>query len=149
LNEEKPYYKNILFWLYPLLLTAVLFGIDRRLKRGEGLFGKEATPFEKGERRLKNARSELENGDTDIFFNEVKKALNIYFSEKLGITIDEVSPETVSRKLNGNGKIPERLDEVLRKCAAARFSPATPDRDEMERLVRDAMEIIEQVENKI
>jgi HEPN domain-containing protein len=146
-NEERPYYSNILFWLYPAMLAALIYGIGRRLKRGEPLFGRKATPYEKGESRLQNARFELENGDTDIFFNEIRKALNIYLSEKLLIPIDEVRAETVSRKLNGNGKIPERLDEILRKCSTARFSPETPKREEMEKMVRDASEIIEQVES--
>ena len=101
-------------------------------------------------KRLKNATTCIKNDNFDQFFEEIEKALWDYFANKFNVNKSSLSKETVESYFNTN-KISEEnklnFISLLNECEFARFSQAKNRNQKMEETLKQAKEIIINVES--
>ncbi len=79
-------------------------------------------------KRLKSANKYIESGNKEVFYAELLKALNGYFSDKFTIPLADLSRDTISANLTAKNIKPETMEMVnktLDDCEFARYAPAT------------------------
>ena len=77
-------------------------------------------------KRLKTARTYLNDKNLKLFYEEIFKALYGYLSDKLSIPVAELTKENIEEQLKRNQvteDIIKRLYAVIQECEMARFAP--------------------------
>ena len=145
---------NIFLYSYPgLLILFIILIVLRReqIKRNSDIArvrNRKAAGI--ASRRLKQADECLKNNDTEGFYAELLKAIWGYLSDKFNIPLSELSSDTVNSILVSNKlakDILEELQEVIKKCEYARYSPDS-DISTADDIYRKAEKIIKTIENK-
>jgi len=101
-------------------------------------------------KRLKNARFCLKNDNFDQFFEEIEKALWGYFADKFELNSSELSKETIDLYFDKRNIKPETKNNfvsLLNICEFDRYSPSKDKNLQMEITLKDAKEIIIEVES--
>jgi BatD DUF11 like domain len=142
-----------LFYLVPLLLSGLLFVFFRKQAKENSdlslVKNKKANKI--AQKRLKLAQKLLQEGKKDLFYEEVLKALWAYLSDKLGISLSNLTKEHVQSELYSKGvdeTIYSRILEILNTCEFARYAPTADQRD-MGNLYDDTIKVISELENLI
>ena len=144
---------SITFWLWyiiPLLCTAILFVIFRRRIRENADIArmryKKANKVAK--RRLKKAYKLLKLNQKEAFYEEIERAAWTYLSDRLSIPTSELNKENIAQILSSKGITPEFIDELHRVLSAAEFARYAPTADsEMLDIYYDTTKIINQLES--
>ena len=102
-------------------------------------------------KRLKEASGYLKQGNKDRFYEEILRALWGYLSDKLGISVAELSRDNAREKLQAK-EVPQQMTdqflELIDNCEYARFAPSA-DEERMDRLYQDAISTISALQQKL
>jgi len=85
------------------------------------------------------------------FYEEVGKAIWGYLADKLNIEISDLTKDFVTRELAEGGIGDELLDEfsrILDESEFSRFAPSSEKAD-VEKLYRDAVQLVRNLENSL
>ena len=100
-------------------------------------------------KRLREARAAMNDHESDRFYTALSKALWGYLSDKLSISVSQLTRDNVAGKLTAYGLShadTDRMLDVLDQCEMARFTPSHSD-DEIARLYAQASAAIKSVED--
>lgn len=145
--------QQALCYIIPLLL-AVILGIAFRKKAAEqsniALYrGKAANKV--ASKRLKKAAALMNASQTAAFYDEILKGVWGYVSDKLNISVAELSKDNVSEKLQQKGVQPDEINtllQVIKECEFARYAPADQVRP-MTEIYNTVATVIKQIESTI
>ena len=90
--------------------------VGNRKKKATGIAAK----------RLKTARTYLDQKDLKLFYEEIFKALYGYLSDKLSIPVADLTKENIEEQLKRHQvteDIIKQLYAVIQECEMARFAP--------------------------
>ena len=102
-------------------------------------------------KRMKNAGKLLAEKNTGAFYDEVLKAMWGYISDKLNISVSQLSKDNIEEKLCEHGVSEELIKEfigTLNECEFARYAPGNQN-DTMDKVYTSAIEVISKMENSI
>ncbi|NDP21485.1 MAG: protein BatD [Paludibacter sp.] len=155
-KEEEPLFGTLNFWLLyliPLLISFILFGFFRKhVKENADLNlvrNKKANKVAR--KRLKLAQKFLNEGNKDKFYEEVLKAVWAYLSDKLSISVSELTKDKVEWELgsrNVDMAVITEFIKILNTCEFARYAPNS-GQQEMGNLYNETIEAISQLEELI
>lgn len=144
------------YWLLYILpgIGLTLFLIFRKQKEAERanekLFKKKRAN-KVALKRLKTAKTLLENNKPGAFFEEISKAIWLYLSDKLNIPLAQLSKESAAESLN-NKKIPEallnKINELIDDCEIALYAQESQS-NKMAQTYENAIALIGQLEDYI
>ena len=100
-------------------------------------------------KRLRNAESCMKNGEIDLFYDEILKAIWGYLSDKLNIPVSDLTRSNAISALADRGIDEEMLNSlrsILDTCEFARYAPASPG-TEPSAIYEGASQFIKSVEN--
>jgi hypothetical protein len=100
-------------------------------------------------KRLKTASKCMADGNKEIFYEEILKALWGYLGDKLNIPASELSREKVLEILAGKGtgdELTATLNNILDSCELARYAPAAAPSD-LKEIYNKSAELISAFEN--
>ncbi|MCW3787048.1 BatD family protein [Plebeiibacterium sediminum] len=103
-------------------------------------------------KRLKKSSTYLKENNHEAFYEEVLKALYTYLSDKLFLPVSELSKEKAADLITKRGvseEVKNELLEVLDTCEFARFSPASGETEQMDKLYNKALNNISKLDNQI
>lgn len=155
-SDSSQFFSSLLFWLciaLPLVILITVVAISRKrvadnanvAKVRAGKANSVAT------KRLKIARKLMKENRKDQFYDEMMRALQGYFGDKLSIPVAELSKENIEASLKRRNVPEEPVKQViglLDDCEFARFAPGD-DTGRMDRLYEEAARVIGQIENTI
>lgn len=134
LREKNRYFFNS-FTFYSLIIAPLLgFLVILLGKRKYQSLQKDVTGLKSRRatrvaiKRLSTAKKSLAGNDKNRFYEEIFKALYGYLSDKLSISVSDLSKEKIGEALKNKSVSDEavtRLNEVLDRCEMARFAPET------------------------
>lgn len=103
-------------------------------------------------KRLKYAGKLLIENKKDEFYDEVLKALWGYTSDKLNISISQLSKDNIEENLRNYGVSEELIKDflnTLNECEFAHFAPSGDTNQAMDKVYTSCMEIMSKMENSI
>jgi hypothetical protein len=103
------------------------------------------------QKRLKDAHASLKSGNKDLFYENVVKALWGYMSDKLSISVSELSRERVLEEASTrqiNNELMQRFMEVVDSCEYARYTPGDPA-SQMDSVYKSAISIVSDFEQNV
>lgn len=131
-SSRKPI--NLWFWLVALAIVAatavaLVFGKKQQAARQDvaGMRMRKAT--KKAQKRLKRAAAYLGDGNSNLFYEEIYKAIWGCLSDKYSIPLSNLNRENVAEHLsarNIDAAQQERIMNVLQDVDIARFAPGDP-----------------------
>ncbi|MGN0232913.1 MAG: BatD family protein [Bacteroidaceae bacterium] len=144
-------YGSRTYWLtYPALLLMAICGLligKRIMRSGQG----RQKASKVASKRLRNAEKLMKQGQADLFYEEVMRALLGYAADKLNISMSQLTKDNVAEAMSEH-KVPEDLVknymDVMAECEFARFAPGEPAA-KMEKMYSDASETINKLEASI
>ena len=150
------FFGSTLFYAYlalPLLILLVLVAISRKRIADSANMAKVKVKKASSvaTRRLKVARKLMKENKKDQFYDEMMRALQGYFGDKLSIPVAELSKDNIEESLKRRNVPEEPVKQViglLDDCEFARFAPGD-DTGRMDRLYEQAAAVISQIENTI
>ena len=135
-----------LMYLVPLFLALVGFIFFRKHAKESSdvnlMRNKKAN--KQAQKRLKAAQKLLNEGKKDLFYDEVLKSVWTYLSDKLSISVAELTKEKVESELakkNIDAVLIQSFMQILNTCEFARYAPNT-GQEEMGNLYNDAINVI-------
>jgi len=144
-NHKMEYYRNPFFWIYPLMLAALLAFFGGRIKSGKPLLFRDKweslTPRQKLSKRLEPAGSYAENADSERFYETISTVLKKYLSEKLDMPVYELSEVNLKNRLPECEENISRFYRILNECDNARFSPGERKNGDMKKILAETEEI--------
>ena len=136
-----PFALLIIFLIYHQRKEALDKDVRGRRKRGASKMARK---------RLKAAEGALKSGDSQLFYQEIFKALYGYLGDKLGIPIGELSRQKILAELQRNELKEATVNDVMYvidTCETARFAPVTETSDEV--FYNRTAELIENLEGRL
>tara|TARA_B100001029_G_C14613330_1_gene210195 strand:- start:6 stop:395 length:390 start_codon:yes stop_codon:yes gene_type:complete len=104
------------------------------------------------QKRLKNAENNMNNNNTEKFYEDIEKSIWGYFTDKFNIQIIDLSKENIHKYFKSNNistDIENDLISLLDNCEILRFAPSENKHNEMEDVLKKAKQIIITMESKI
>ena len=153
-GQSTPTVYRVSFWLAWLAVIAVavtgLFLYRRQLRLEADVVGrKTARAGRVAKKRLRRAKSFMDNGDKEQFYAEVLSALWGYISDRLVIPVADLTRSNVSDKLSARGMTDEdinRIIDLLDECEMARYTPDASMRS-MNQIYDDASKAMDTLES--
>ena len=144
------------FYVYlalPLLILLLLVAISRKRIADSANMAKVKVKKASSvaTKRLKVARKLMKDNQKDQFYDEMMRALQGYFGDKLSIPVAELSKDNIEVSLKRRNVPDEPVQQVIKlldDCEFARFAPGD-DTGRMDRLYEQAATVISQIENTI
>ena len=156
LNERNQFFVfSPLFWalvLIPVVGLVALFIIFRQKAYDNANAGlvKSRKANKMARRRLKQAAKFIKEDKREAFFDEVMRALWGYLSDKLTLSLSELTKDNAREKMASHGVSQEAADSfmaLLDECEFARYAPASLAAT-MDDVYRRAADVIEKIEAK-
>jgi hypothetical protein len=148
--SKNSFYSAYGFFLFAFLV--ILFLRREHIKRNSDLSqvrnrkaGKVAV------KRLQTAALRLKNEKMDEFYEEILKAIWGYISDKLNISVSELTRSNAVKSLSEKGideEMLKNLNNILDKCEYARFAPSASE-TEAANIYEGTWQFIKSVENLI
>ena len=144
-----------LFWalfLVPIVALVVLFFIYRKRVYDHANMSlvKSRRANKMARRRLKMAAKYIKEGKREAFFDEVMRSLWGYLSDKLTLSLSELTKDNAREKMASHGVDPQAADDfmaLLDECEFARYAPASVSA-QMDDVYARAIAIIEKIDEK-
>ncbi len=144
------------YWLaYGLLAVVFLIAVAIVYRQAKESGNLQKRRHKKASRvaskRLKNAKKLLTKKQEGEFYDEVTRALWGYVGDKLNLPVASLTKDNVSEQLLSRGVEQAEADTFLRvlaDCEFARFAPGDSQAN-MDKVFRDASDIINQLDNKL
>ncbi len=144
------------FWLsYIIPLLAFITSIFVMRKKVKENANVELVKSKKADKistkRLKTASENLKQGNLDVFYDEINKALWGYISDKLSIPISELTRQTVVQTLTNHNVEEQLINDFIQtidNAETAKYAP-TATGFSPENIYQKASEIISTFEKKI
>ena len=136
-----PFAILFIFLIYRRRKEALDKDVRGKKKRGAGRMA---------HKRLKAAQAALKSGDSQVFYQEIFKALYGYLGDKLGIPIGQLSRQRILTELERSGVNEAAVNDVtyvIDTCETARFAPVTETSDEV--FYKRTAELIENLEGRL
>jgi len=142
-----------LAYLIPLILFILIYVINRKRihENADHVKQKNRKASKFAMKRLKIANKQLLLRNKEEFYLEISKALWSYISDKLNITLSELSKDNISTILetkNIDTNLIAQFNEILDTCEFARYSPSSGS-EEMDLLFDKTKETINSLESNI
>ncbi len=142
-----------LFWALTLLPIAVLAALTvvyrkRMYDNANVSLVKSRKANKTARKRLKQAARYIKEENRAAFFDEVMRALWGYLSDKLTLSLSELTKDNARDKMAEHGVEPEAADEfmsLLEECEFARYAPAEVS-STMDEVYNKAADVIEKIE---
>ena len=102
-------------------------------------------------KRMKKAAKCIKNNDYESFYEETSKALWGYFSDKLSISLGELTRDTVKDTLLAHNVDADLIDELLKiidVCEISRFAPSNSN-NQIEQVYEQASKVISTFEKNL
>lgn len=102
-------------------------------------------------KRLSQAKKLMQQGDRQLFYEEVSKAIWLYLSDKLNIPLASLSRETADAALADKGlpeDIMKQFHETIQTCETALYAPVQ-HASQMETIFRNTVDTISHMEEKL
>ncbi len=102
-------------------------------------------------KRLKTAQKNIASGNKEIFYAELLKALNGYFSDKFTIPLADLSRDTIASNLaqkNVKDETLQMVNKTLDDCEFARYAPGALTGN-LEEVYTSAVKLITLLEDEI
>ena len=155
-SMDSQFFCSPLFCLYlalPLIILLVLVAISRKRITDSANIAKVKTKKASSvaSKRLKVARKLMKENRKDEFYDEMMRALYGYFSDKLVISVSELSKDNIKEELKRRNVSDESVEQIIRlldDCEFARYAPGD-DTGRMDRLYEQAAGVIGQIESSI
>jgi hypothetical protein len=146
------------FWFYTLLLLPVLIFITfvivrkkNREKNSDLVAVKERKATKMARKRLLAAERNLKLSNKEQFYVEISQALYGYVSDKLNISVANLTKENISNRLRlkgaGDATIAQ-LIQTIDTCEYARYAPNAVSGD-LHGIYNKTVELITKLENEI
>lgn len=144
-----------LFWvlfLVPIVALVVLFFIYRKRVYDHANMSlvKSRKANKMARKRLKMAAKYIKEGKREAFFDEVMRSLWGYLSDKLTLSLSELTKDNAREKMASHGVDPKAADDfmaLLDECEFARYAPASVSAT-MDDVYARAIAIIEKIDAK-
>ncbi len=148
------FFGSQLYWIVIIVLLGgfvSLFIIFRqRAISNADIVGTRANKANKvATKRLRKAKTLMNDGKSGDFFDEVLRALWGYVGDKLSIPVTQLSRDNIREKLSERNVDDETIGmflEALDECEFQRYAPGDPEGN-MNKVYTKAMSAIEQIEN--
>jgi len=137
--------------LFLLFILLVLFLRKKKKENAEIelLRFKRADKISK--KRMRKAAKCIKNKNSESFYEETSKALWGYFSDKLSISLAELTRDSVKDTLLAHKVDTDLIDELLKVidiCEISRFAPSNSN-NQIEQVYRQASEVISTFEKNL
>jgi hypothetical protein len=147
------FFNSIPFYLWIILplmvfIFLVVYWKKRTVRRANTLLMKNRKATKIARKRLKKANDFLKSGKQEEFYVEISQALWGYLSDKFGISLAELSMDSINEALvkkNVDENIIDQFKETLNNTEFARFAPGDKSLI-MEKIYNEAMELILKIE---
>lgn len=155
-SDSSQFFGSLLFWLclaLPLVILITVVAISRKRVADNANMAKvrAGKASSVATKRLKVARKLMKENRKDQFYDEMMRALQGYFGDKLSIPVAELSKENIEAELKRRKVADEPVKQVislLDDCEFARYAPGD-DTGRMDRIYEQAAAVISQIENTI
>lgn len=153
-KEEEPLFGTItclLMYLIPFFISLFLFLFFRKQAKDNSNIDlvKNKKANRVAQKRLKLAHKLLHDGNKDKFYEEVLKAVWTYLSDKLSISLAELTKDRVELELSKRGVpsvILNKFLQILNTCEYARYAPNS-GQQEMGNLFAETVDAISELED--
>lgn len=143
----------ILFYLIPVLLFLILFYVYRKQAAQNANIAlvrtKKASKV--ASKRLKTAANYLKENKSELFYDEILKAVWGYLSDKLNIPVSNLTKDNVEANLTQYGAAENLINDfrsILDTAEFARFAPSQGS-GKMDELYDSTVQAIDKMENTI
>lgn len=134
--SHRPVVLDVWYWMLYLALAiaavAVIIINRNAARRNADVAGRRLAKASKvARRRLRVAEKYLKAQNSDLFYEEMLKALWGYLSDKLSIPTSQLTRQTIAETLGKRGYKPETIDPliaVIDDCEMARYTPESSSR---------------------
>ncbi|MGB0404087.1 MAG: BatD family protein [Salibacteraceae bacterium] len=126
------FFGSKLFWLLfiiPIILFVGLLIVRKRLKEMQmdvvGMNRRKANKV--AAKYLTNAKKQLDNNNTNEFYEDVFKSLHKYIGMKMNIPVSDLNKEIMAMRLKEHGVEEGLINsflEILGECEMARYAPS-------------------------
>jgi hypothetical protein len=150
-------YRSGGFWLMQLIPLFAVIGAFFLKRHQEKMAGDVAYVRRRGakgavKKRLKESRRLLKARNSAAFYGVIHRALTQFIGDKLnvpaaGLMKDQIAEAFAARGIE-NG-VPARIGEILDRCDAARFAPASLSDEDMKNLLDEVETLIGQLEKML
>ncbi len=148
--DAKLFFLSPLFWgllALPLILFVFFFVWNkRRIAQQSDVVGmRNRKALKEAQKCLRKAETFLQDNQRDAFYIEISQALWGFLSQKFNIPVADLSIESVHNALVGKQITPELIDQfiaTLNDCEFARFAPTTTQKEDMQKIYDEALDII-------
>ncbi len=140
-----------LLYLIPLIGAIVLFIVFRRRIRenADGMRMRYKKAGKVAQKRLRDAKKQLESQKKTEFYEAIEKAALTYLSDRLSIPTSELNKENISailKEKNVDEEIIKEAVKVLSDAEFARYAPTSGQ--EMQAMYDQTTELINKLENE-
>jgi hypothetical protein len=155
-KESEPIFGTLTCWLMyliPLLISLFLFlFFHKQVKENSNIdFVRNKKANRVAQKRLNLAKKLLDTNDKEKFYEEVMKAVWTYLSDKLSISVSELTKDRVEFELTKRGvnnSVTEQFIQILNTCEFARYAPGS-GQQEMGDLYSETISAISELEELI
>jgi hypothetical protein len=155
-KENDPLFGTLSCWLMfliPLLISLFLFlFFHKQAKENANMdFVRNKKANKVAQKRLKLAQKLLHAGNKEKFYEEVMKAVWTYLSDKLSISVAELTKDKVEHELTKRGvndSVINQFIQILNTCEYARYAPNT-GQHEMGNLYSETISAISELEGLV
>ena len=148
------FYESTPYWIcmaVPLLIFMALLVLFRRraIERADIIKMKAKNANKVATKKLRTANKMMLNGENNLFYDEVLRALWGYVGDKLNMPQTELTRDNVSDKLTAAGVGQETVDKfvgALDECEYERYAPGDA-KGNMNKTFESAMTAIMEIEN--
>lgn len=147
---------SLSYWMLYLILLLVaivlLFLYRRRMKMiADEMNMRKRKANRVATKRLRQAATYKQTGKSDLFYEEILRALWGYLGDKLGIPVSELNKNNIADCLmqagNTSQELVDELLQLIEACEYARYSPDSHEHTAMDSLYDRVRMVIEQIDN--
>nr|MDE6556770.1 BatD family protein [Duncaniella sp.] len=152
LKDTRPVMDRAYYWWLYVAVLGIAAGysiINRRKARLEANVEvrRVAKAGKVARRRLKEAKSWLDKGDSDKFYAELLRAFQGYLADKLALPVSNLSRENIAGTIinkGGSEQLASAVNAVLEDCELARYTPESSSK--MDAVYEQSINLIDQIE---